>query len=74
MTTNLNDRNLNGKDLNSTEIRRQLRAVDQLNAAAMPQWRSALSRIFSDETITTDERAAALGVPSPNRRRRAGCA
>ena len=56
------------KSLNNTEIHRQLRAVDQMNTTAMPQWRSALSRIFSDETITTEERAAALGVPSPNRR------
>lgn len=66
--------NMNGKmngnmnDLNSTEIRRELRAVDQLNTSAMPQWRLALQRLFTDETITTNERAAALGVPSPNRR------
>ena len=59
---------MNSNDLNSTEIRRQLRAVDRLNTTAMPQWRSALQRIFNDETVTTNERAAALGVPSPNRR------
>ncbi|CAN5662340.1 hypothetical protein BH10ACT2_BH10ACT2_27340 [soil metagenome] len=55
-------------DLNNTEVRRQLRAVDQLNTSAMPQWRNSLSRLFSDETISTDERADVLGVPSPNRR------
>lgn len=55
-------------NLNNTEIRRQLRAVDRLNTSAMPQWRSALQRLFTDETITTNERASALGVPTPNRR------
>ncbi len=55
-------------DLNTTEIHRQLRAVDQLNTSAMPQWRAGLQRLFTDETIGTDERAAVLGVPSPNRR------
>ena len=62
--------NMNGKNnnLNSTEINRELRAVDRLNTSAMPQWRSSLHRLFSDETITTDERASLLGVPSPNRR------
>ena len=62
--------NMNGKNnnLNSTEINRELRAVDRLNTSAMPQWRSSLQRLFSDETITTDERASLLGVPSPNRR------
>ncbi|MCE9622365.1 MAG: ferritin-like domain-containing protein [Actinomycetia bacterium] len=59
---------MSSNNLNNTEIRRQLRAVDQLNTSAMPQWRSALQRLFTDETITTNERAAALGVPSPNRR------
>ncbi len=67
-TQNFNGQNSNGKDLNSTEIRRELRTVDQLNTSAMPQWRSALQRLFTDETITTNERAFALGVPSPNRR------
>ncbi len=61
------NRHLNG-NLNNTEIHRQLRSVDRLNTSAMPQWRSALDRLFTDETITTDERASALGVPSPNRR------
>ena len=59
---------MNSSDLNNTEIRRQLRAVDRLNTSAMPQWRSALQRLFTDETITTNERASALGVPTPNRR------
>lgn len=59
---------MNVRDLNNTEIHRQLRAVDRLNTSAMPQWRSALQRLFTDETITTNERASALGVPSPNRR------
>lgn len=58
----------NTGNLNTTEIRRQLRAVDRLNTSAMPQWRSALQRLFTDETITTNERASALGVPSPSRR------
>lgn len=55
-------------DINNTELGRQLREVDRLNTAAMPQWRSTLRRLFSDDSITTDERASVLGVPSPNRR------
>ncbi len=65
---NLNGQNLNGYELNSTEIHRELRAVDRLNTSAMPQWRSTLQRLFTDDSITTNERAFALGVPSPNRR------
>lgn len=56
------------QNLNSTELHRELRAVDRLNTSAMPQWRSSLQRLFSDETITTNDRATVLGVPSPNRR------
>jgi len=63
---------MNGKtikdNLNTTEIHRELRAVDRLNTSALPQWRSSLQRLFSDETISTNERASVLGVPSPNRR------
>ena len=55
-------------NLNNTEIHRELRAVDRLNTSAMPQWRSSLQRLFGDETISTNERASVLGVPSPNRR------
>lgn len=56
------------KNLNSTEIHRELRVVDRLNTSAMPQWRSSLQRLFSDDSIGTNERASVLGVPSPNRR------
>ena len=56
------------QNLNSTELHRELRAVDRLNTSAMPQWRSSLQRLFSDETISTNDRATVLGVPSPNRR------
>ena len=56
-------------DLNRDELRRELRAVEAANRAAMPRWREALTRIFSgDETLSRDEKAAILGVPSPGRR------
>ena len=63
----MTNHHING-NLNSTEIHRELRAVDRLNTSAMPQWRSSLQRLFSDETLSTNERAHVLGVPSPNRR------
>ena len=51
------------------EVRRQLRAIDRMNEAAMPRWRDALARIFGgDEQLDVDEKAAILGVPSPGRR------
>jgi len=59
---------MNNNDLNTDEIRRQLRAVDQLNTTAMPRWREALARLIGDDQIGTDQKATILGVPSPNRR------
>lgn len=59
----------NNRNLNSDEIRRQLRSIDRMNEAAMPRWRDALARIFSgEEKVSTDQKAAILGVPSPGRR------
>ena len=56
-------------DINTDEIRRQLRSIDRMNEAAMPRWRDALARIFSgEEKLSTDQKAAILGVPSPGRR------
>ena len=56
-------------DLNRDELRRELKAVDADNKAAMPKWYDALHRIVHNETdMTTDEKAALLGVPSPGRR------
>jgi hypothetical protein len=56
-------------DVPTDEIRRQLRAVDRTNEAAMPRWREALTRILSgEEGLTADDKAAILGVPSPSRR------
>src|SRR3954449_7877043 len=59
---------MNNNDLNTDEIRRQLRAVDQMNTTAMPRWREALARLIGDDEIGTDQKATILGVPSPNRR------
>jgi hypothetical protein len=59
---------MNNNDLNTDEIRRQLRAVDRMNTTVMPSWRSALARLVGDDEIGTDEKATILGVPSPNRR------
>ncbi len=56
-------------DLNTDELRRQLRAVDADNRAALPRWRAALGRIVGGgTTLSSDEKAAVLGVPSPGRR------
>ncbi len=56
-------------DLNRDELRRELRAIDEDNTAAMPRWYDALRRIVGGRTaLTTDEKAALLGVPSPGRR------
>jgi hypothetical protein len=56
-------------DLNNDELRRQLKAIDADNRAAMPKWYDGLRRIVNGgTTLSTDEKAAVLGVPSPNRR------
>lgn len=56
-------------NINTDEIHRQLRVVDRANDAVMPRWREALERIMGgDEKLTTDQKAAILGVPSPSRR------
>ncbi len=56
-------------DLNRDEMRRELRAIDAANKAAMPKWYDALRRIVGGgTTMSTDEKAALLGVPSPGRR------
>lgn len=56
-------------DLNRDEMRRELRSIDADHHAAMPRWASALRRIVGGGTpLSTDEKAALLGVPSPGRR------
>lgn len=56
-------------DLNRDEVRRQLRDVDADNRAVMPRWRDALHRVLRPGNgLSPDEKAAALGVPSPGRR------
>ena len=56
-------------DLSTDQIRRELRTIDQLNESATRRWRSALTQLFSgDVQMSTDEKAALLGVPAPGRR------
>lgn len=56
-------------DLNRDELRRELESIDAANRRALPAWRDALARMFSGSTpLSTDEKAAALGVPAPGRR------
>lgn len=56
-------------ELDRDEIRRRLRDVDRMNDEAMPRWRALLDRLVGgDPTLTTDEKAAALGVPTTSRR------
>jgi hypothetical protein len=56
-------------DLNRDELRRELRAIDADNRAVMPRWYDALRQIVGGGTkLSTDEKAALLGVPSPGRR------
>ncbi len=59
---------MSNNNLNNDELRRQLRSIDKMNESAMPQWRNALSRIFGDPNMSSDEKAALLGVPAPGRR------
>jgi hypothetical protein len=59
---------MNNQDLNNDEIRRQLRAVDRMNTAAVPKWRDALARLIGDDQMSTNDKATVFGVPSPNRR------
>src|SRR5829696_1744608 len=60
---------MSDNDYSTDEVRRQLRSIDRMNQMAMPRWREALNRIFSDEeNLSTDHKAALLGVPSPGRR------
>ena len=56
-------------DLNRDELRRELKAIDTDNRAIMPRWYAALRQISGGgTTMSTDEKAALLGVPSPGRR------
>ena len=56
-------------DLNRDELRRELRSIDGDNKAVMPKWYDALRQIVtSDSKMSTDEKAALLGVPAPGRR------
>jgi len=56
-------------DLNRDELRRALKAIDTDNKAVMPKWYDALRQIIGGgTTMSTDEKAALLGVPSPGRR------
>ena len=53
-------------DLNRDELRRELKAIDADNKAAMPRWYDALRQIVGGGTpMSTDEKAALLGVPAP---------
>lgn len=56
-------------DLNRDELRRQMREIDAANAAIMPRWRRALRQLTDPESrLSTEDKAALLGVPSPGRR------
>ena len=56
-------------DLNRDEMRRELKAIDADNRAIMPRWYDALRQIVGGgTTMSTDEKAALLGVPAPGRR------
>jgi hypothetical protein len=56
-------------DLNRDELRRELRAIDADNKAILPRWYDALRQIVGGGSkLTTDEKAALLGVPAPGRR------
>ncbi len=56
-------------DLNRDELRRELKAIDADNKAIMPKWYDALRQIVGgDAKMSTEEKAALLGVPAPGRR------
>lgn len=56
-------------DLNRDELRRELKAIDADNRAIMPRWYDALRQIVGGgTTMSTEAKAALLGVPAPGRR------
>jgi hypothetical protein len=56
-------------ELNRDELRRELKAIDADNRAIMPRWYDALRQIVGGgANMSTDDKAALLGVPSPGRR------
>jgi hypothetical protein len=56
-------------DLNRDALRRELKAIDADNRAVMPKWYDALRQIVGGGTkMSSDEKAALLGVPAPGRR------
>jgi len=56
-------------DLNRDELRRELKAIDADNKAIMPRWYDALRQIVGGGTkLSSDDKAALLGVPAPGRR------
>jgi hypothetical protein len=60
---------MSNDNFSTDEVRRELRVLDRANDAVMPRWREALERIMGgDEKLSTDQKAAILGVPSPSRR------
>ena len=65
----MNNHDHSRHDLSTDQIRRELRTIDQLNESATRRWRDALTQLFSgDVQMSTDEKAALLGVPAPGRR------
>lgn len=54
-------------ELNTPEIRRQLRDVDAMNTEAVKPWRESLLRLFGGSGATSAEKAHALGVPGGRR-------
>lgn len=56
-------------DLNRDELRRELKAIDADNRAALPRWYDALRQIVGGGTkLSTDDKALVLGIPAPGRR------
>ena len=56
---------MSNDNFSNDEVRRQLRFVDRANDAVMPA--GDADRLFSgDENLTTDPKAAILGVPIPS--------
>jgi hypothetical protein len=56
-------------DLDHDAMRRQLRGIDADNREVVPRWYAGLRQMLGGGTsLTTDEKAALLGVPSPGRR------
>lgn len=61
------------RSVSSDDVRRELRAAGELNAAVVPRWRMLLERVLrGDERLTSAQKAELLGLPGRRQLLRVG--